>query len=84
MHNQNFELIKLNISNLVAKRTSLIQGIYLIVTGIIGLLFVKISFQTIFLLIAGLYFTFKFSLNCMNIEEKINNYLKKGEYGNIE
>ncbi len=40
MHNQNFELIKLNISNLVAKRTSLIQGIYLIVTGIIGLLFI--------------------------------------------
>mgnify|MGYP000107901340 CR=1 FL=1 len=76
----NNEAVKININNLIAKRTNLIQGIYLIMTGTIGLLFVKTTIQTIILLIAGLYFAFKFSLNCMNIENKINNYIKRIDY----
>ena len=81
MDDINLEFRKLNVRNLIAKRTSIIQGIYLITTGTIGLLFVKISVQTIILLLAGLYFACKFSINCMNIEEKINKILKRDDYG---
>ena len=45
MDDINLEFRKLNISNLIEKRTSLIQGIYLITTGTIGLLFVKYLYK---------------------------------------